>query len=125
MLYNLSMESLLNVPTISKRIRIPRKTIDDLASEIASRFRPQKIILFGSYAYGNPGSTSDVDLLVVMETQYSELNQAAEICRTVSYRFGLDLLVYTPQHLAQRLELGDPFLKEITQRGVVLYESTH
>jgi predicted nucleotidyltransferase len=117
------MESLLSVPTISKRTRISQTVIDDLANAIVVRFHPQEVILFGSYAYGKPGPESDVDLLVVMETQHSELEQAAEICRSIPYRFGIDLVVYTPQHLAQRLKLGDPFLKEITQRGVVLYES--
>lgn len=123
MLYNLNMESLLTVPAISKRTSIPRVVIDDLVREIVTFFHPQKIILFGSYAYGNPGPESDVDLLVVMETSLSELAQAAEICRSIPYRFGLDLVVYTPQHLAQRLQWGDSFLQEITRRGEVLYES--
>jgi predicted nucleotidyltransferase len=78
---------------------------------------------FGSYAYGKPKPESDVDLLVIMDTQLSEIEQAATICRRIPYRFGLDLIVYTPRRLAQRLEWGDSFLKEITQRGVVLYES--
>ena len=66
-----------------------------------------------------------MDLLVVMDTQLSELEQAAVICRTISYRFGLDLVVYTPQRLAQRLEWGDSFLREIIQRGITLYESAY
>jgi len=125
MLYNSSMDSLLQVPTISKRKRIPRATIDSLAEQISDLFHPQKIILFGSYAYGTPRPDSDVDVLVVIDTPISELEQAAEICRAIPYRFGLDLVVYTPRHLAQRLEWGDSFLQEITQRGEVLYESAY
>lgn len=125
MLYNLLMETLLTVPVISKRTRIPRKVIDDFVQEIATRFQPQKIILFGSYAYGKPGPASDVDLLVVMNTPLTELEQASKICRSIQYRFGVDLLVFTPGHLAQRLEWGDPFLTKITHEGTVLYESAH
>ena len=118
------MESLIHVPTILHRTHIPREVIRDLAEQISIHFHPRKIILFGSYAYGTPTPESDVDLLVIMETQKSELEQAAEICRAIPYRFGLDLLVYTPDHLAQRIEWGDSFLNEIVQRGIMLYEST-
>src|SRR5450759_5248121 len=119
------MDSLLHVPTIPNRTRIPQATIRSLAEQISALFHPQKIILFGSYAYGTPRPESDVDLLVVMDTQLTELEQAAVICRTIPYRVGLDLVVYTPQRLAQRLEWGDSFLREIVQRGVTLYESSH
>jgi predicted nucleotidyltransferase len=119
------MDSLIRVPTIPNRTRIPQATIHSLVEQISILFHPQKIILFGSYAYGTPRPESDVDLLVVMDTQLSEIEQAAVICRAIPYRFGLDLVVYTPQHLAQRLEWGDSFLREIMQNGIVLYESTH
>ncbi|MDR3565417.1 MAG: nucleotidyltransferase domain-containing protein [Negativicutes bacterium] len=119
------MDSLLRVPTIPNRTQIPQATIHSLAEQISILFHPQKIILFGSYAYGTPRPQSDVDLLVVMDTQLSELEQAAVICRAIPYRFGLDLVVYTPQNLAQRLKWGDSFLREIVQRGVTLYESAH
>ena len=119
------MDSLIRVPTVTNRTRIPQETIHSLAEQISLLFHPQKIILFGSYAYGTPRPESDVDLLVVMDTQLSELEQAVVICRAIPYRFGLDLVVYTPQHLAQRLEWGDSFLREIMQNGIALYESTH
>jgi uncharacterized protein len=119
------MDSLIQIPTIPNRTQIPRETIQDLAERIFLLFHPKKIILFGSYAYGTPKPESDVDLLVIMDTQLSELEQAAVICRAIPYRFGLDLVVYTPQRLAQRLEWGDSFLREIIKRGVPLYESSH
>ena len=119
------MDSLLHVPTIPNRTQIPQATIHSLAEQISILFHPQKIILFGSYAYGTPRPQSDVDLLVVMDTQLSELEQAAVICRAIPYRFGLDLVVYTPQNLAQRLKWGDSFFREIVQRGVTLYKSAH
>ena len=119
------MDSLICVPTVSNRTQIHQATIQNLVEQISVLFHPQKIILFGSYAYGSPRPESDVDLLVVMDTQLSELEQAAVICRAIVYRFGLDLVVYRPQRMAQRLEWGDSFLREIIQRGITLYESTH
>jgi predicted nucleotidyltransferase len=125
MLYNYSMETIIYVPTIPNRTKIPHAAILSVVEHIVTLYQPQKIILFGSYAYGSPKPESDVDLLVIMETALSELEQAATICRQIPYRFGLDLVVCTPQRLAQRLEWGDSFLREVVQRGVTLYESPH
>ncbi|MHC1781339.1 MAG: nucleotidyltransferase domain-containing protein [Anaerolineaceae bacterium] len=124
-MYNQFMGILTNVPTIPNRTRIPAETIQALVNEIVDRFHPHRVILFGSYARKNPRPDSDVDLLVVLPTQLSETEQAAKICREIPYRFGLDLLVCTPKNLAQRLEWGDSFLKEIISTGVTLYESSH
>jgi uncharacterized protein len=94
-----------------------------LVQRIAERFQPEKIILFGSYAYGHPKPESDVDLLVVMDTSLRARQQRLEISRAVSPRpFPLDIVVRTPQELAERIALGDLFLGEITTRGKVLYE---
>ena len=81
---------------------IPRRLISRFASEVAEQFHPEKIILFGSYAYGKPHADSDVDILVVMPAK-NELDQAVKICLTVPYQFPLDLLVRTPENLAWRL----------------------
>jgi uncharacterized protein len=124
-LYNLIMNLLFDVPTIPNRTQIPRAAIQNVVDQIIDLFHPQKIILFGSYAYGTPRPESDVDLLVIMDTQKSGLEQTSMICKQIKYRFGLDLIVYTPQVLAQRLEWGDSFLKEIIRRGTTLYESSH
>ena len=117
------MDPILTVPTIDVRQRIPEGVIRSLARLIADQFHPQRIILFGSYAYGNPRPESDVDLLVIMDAPCGETQQALAIRRYLNVLFGLDLLVYTPQRLSQRVEWGDSFLKEITEKGVVLYES--
>ena len=119
------MDSLIRVPTIPNRTRIPQATIHSLAEQISVLFHPQKIILFGSYAYGTPRPESDVDLLVVMNTSLKESDQSLQIRRYVNILFGMDLLVYTPQHLSQRLEWGDPFIKEIVEKGIVLYETSN
>ncbi|MBL8046354.1 MAG: nucleotidyltransferase domain-containing protein [Anaerolineales bacterium] len=81
--------------------------------------------MFGSYAYGKPHVGSDVDLLVIMETPLRNREQAAQIARALNYRFGLDVLVRTPQQLAERLDLGDFFLQEVVTKGKVLYARPH
>ncbi|MGQ9628387.1 MAG: nucleotidyltransferase domain-containing protein [Anaerolineae bacterium] len=110
------------VLTIDKRSRIPQQAIEDVVSQIVRHFNPRQIILFGSYAYGQPRPESDVDLLVVMDTPLKETEQAVRICQEIEYHFGLDLIVRTPEALTRRLALGDPFLREVVARGKVLYE---
>ena len=117
------MELKISVATVDIRTRIPQDVIEQLASQIAGRFHPQKIILFGSYAYGNPGPLSDVDLLIIMDTSLREVRQALEIRQFLNPLFGVDILVYTPEKLKQRLDFGDAFLKEIIAQGKILYES--
>ena len=107
------------------RERIPQEAIDDTVRQIVEQFHPKQVILFGSYAYGHPRPESDVDLLVVMDTPLKESKQALQICLTINYNFGLDLIVRTPATLAQRLAWGDFFLREIIKKGEVLYESNY
>jgi len=103
---------------------VPRRLIRRFAREVAEHFQPKKIILFGSYAYGEPNADSDVDILVIMPTR-NELDQAVKICLAVDYNFPLDLLVRTPKNVAWRLAEGDSFLREVMDRGNVLYEETN
>jgi len=110
-------------PTVDIRVRIPEEIIQELISHIASQFHPKQIFLFGSYAYGKPRPESDVDLLVIMDTPLRESEQAMQIRKSINPLFGVDILVYTPARLEQRLKLGDSFLKEITEKGLVVYES--
>jgi predicted nucleotidyltransferase len=119
------MDTSLSVPTIDKRQRISMEVIHVLVSRIAEQFHPHKIILFGSYAYGNPRPESDVDLLFIMDTPLKESQQSLQIRRYLNILFGMDLLIYTPQRLSERLEWGDSFLQEIISKGVVLYEEPH
>ena len=117
------MDTSLFVPTIDVRQRIQPDVIRLLARQIADRFNPQKIILFGSYAYGQPRPESDIDLLIIMKTELRESKQALQIRQFLNPLFGLDIIVYTPQKMDQRLAWGDSFLSEIIERGNVLYES--
>jgi predicted nucleotidyltransferase len=104
---------------------ISMREIRAVARRIARLFRPEKIILFGSYATGTPGPDSDVDLLVVMETPLSSRQQRLAISRALSPRpFPMDIVVRTPQEIQRRVTAGDFFLREIMATGKVLYERT-
>jgi predicted nucleotidyltransferase len=123
-LYNCLKMVAVKVPTVDKRKRIPQKAIDQVVEQIVEKFKPQKIILFGSYARGNPRPESDVDLLVVMETPIKESKQSLEIRRHLDVMFGMDLIVHTPKRLKERVDMGDWFLRDVLKEGKVLYESS-
>ena len=102
---------------------IPMRVIRRYARQVAERFRPEKIILFGSRAYGTPHADSDVDLLVVMPAR-NELDQAVRISSAIEEPFPMDLIVRTPRNLKWRAEQGDRFLREITSLGKTLYDAS-
>ncbi|MCU0510595.1 MAG: nucleotidyltransferase domain-containing protein [Anaerolineae bacterium] len=114
----------LKTRSVAARRPIPRSTIDQTVNAIVEQFRPERVILFGSYAYGQPQPESDVDLLVIMDTSLKEVEQAVQICQAVAPRYGLDLIVRTPANLRRRLALGDLFLREVVGKGEVVYERT-
>ncbi|MBI5220386.1 MAG: nucleotidyltransferase domain-containing protein [Candidatus Liptonbacteria bacterium] len=100
--------------------QVTERTIENVASDIAGKFHPQKIILFGSYAWGKPGPDSDVDLLVVKEVDDTR-RLAREIDGAVFPRpFPLDVLVCRPEKLT-KAGPQDFFLRDILARGKVLY----
>ena len=103
---------------------VTREDIQATCDDIVREFAPLQIILFGSYAYGTPRKYSDVDLLVVMPGSKSETRKREiEIQERIPRRFRLDLLVRSPEEIAYRLSYNDWFLREITEKGEVLYES--
>ena len=117
--------TVIEVPTIDKRERIPQEAIDEVVRQIAENFHPQKIILFGSYARGKPRPESDLDLLVVMDTPLKESQQSLKIRQHLGVMFGIDLLVYTPKRLQERLDMNDWFIREVIEEGKVVYETSN
>lgn len=108
-------------PRYYSGIDIPMRVIRRYALQIAERFQPEKIILFGSRAYGTPHEDSDVDLLVVMPAR-NTLDQAVKIHWSLLPNFPLDLIVRKPNDLERRLAHGDSFHSELMKKGKVLYE---
>src|SRR5450759_4760600 len=101
---------------------IPLAAIRRFARRIAERFKPDKIILFGSYAYGKPHAESDVDLLVIMRTR-NAIDQSIRIKTAFERLFSLDLIVRTPWQIERGLKDENWFLREIIEKGKVLYEA--
>ncbi len=93
------------------------KEIENLTSQIAREFKPDRIILFGSYAYGQPGNDSDVDILVVLPFKGKPVRKAIEIRNKVNAGVPLDLIVRTPEQVADRVAQNDWFMREILDAG--------
>jgi len=90
---------------------------------IAQALNPEKIILFGSYAYGKPTADSDVDLLVIMNTSKRGADRVWDVSQLLVPRaFAVDILVKTPEEVALARKRKDFFVEEIMTRGKVLYE---
>lgn len=96
-----------------------------ITEKIKTQYKPEKIILFGSYAYGKPSKDSDIDLFIIKNTRKRHCDRALEV-RTILDRenrlVSLDLLVYTANETKKRLKMGDDFIGKIMTQGVVLYE---
>jgi len=93
----------------------------EITNKIVKEHKPEKIILFGSWAWGKPGPDSDVDLFVVKETENTR-ETAKEIDGSIFPRpFPIDLIVYTPAQLEKRKNMNDFFIKEIVTKGKILY----
>ena len=101
-----------------------RPLIRKYADQIAKQFHPNKIILFGSYADGKPTEDSDVDMLVIISFKGRNPEKATEIWMATKPTFPIDLMVRKPEEVKKRIAMGDFFLREITEKGKVLYEAT-
>jgi predicted nucleotidyltransferase len=104
---------------------VAMRDIRAFARRIAAEFKPRRIILFGSRAYGKPSRDSDVDLMVVMPYKGSALRKAGEIRSRVDAPFPLDLLVRSSSEIRQRYRLEDWFIREVVDRGRIVYEAAH
>ena len=96
-------------------------TIQTITQKIVKQFHPEKIILFGSYAWGEPGIDSDVDLFIVKETENTR-----ELARKIDSflfprPFPIDVIVYRPKQVERRKDSGDFFINDIIAKGKVLY----
>lgn len=108
-------------------MRIPETTrmeLDKIVSRLVDAYRPEKIILFGSYAYGQPDADSDLDLLIIKKTSERFINRLTNVRKIVSdpkrsIPFGP--IVLTPEEVEERLAIGDQFIKDIIKKGKILY----
>ncbi len=99
--------------------------IREVAERIVQEFQPERIILFGSYAYGTPTPDADVDLLVIVPFEGKAPRKSLEILNKVDPKFSVDIVVRTPEQVQQRLTWNDFFLRDIMEKGKVLYEAAY
>lgn len=103
------------------RRQVDKKIIEEISGRIASRFHPERIILFGSWAWGKPNEDSDVDFFIVKDVDDTR-ELAREIDSYVFPRpFPMDIVVCKPTQFEERKKTGDYFINEIIKRGEVLY----
>jgi len=96
----------------------------DLVRKLRMSYNPQKVILYGSHAYGRPDETSDLDLLIIKETSERFIDRWVTVRKILSdstRTIPLEILVFTPSEISGRLASGDQFVAEILQKGQVLY----
>ena len=101
-----------------------QRTIRELTQRIVRSYAPERIVLFGSYAYGTPDEDSDVDLLIVKDTPEPPLERRVAVrrlLRDATRTTPIEVLVMTPEELRERVDIGDQFFKAIVERGEVLY----
>lgn len=113
--------------TMAKQTRIPEATraeLDKIVKQVVADYQPEKIILFGSYAYGKPSADSDLDLLIIKKTAERFIDRWTNVRKIVSdpeRSIPFEPLILTPRELEERLARGDQFMEEIMAKGVVLY----
>jgi predicted nucleotidyltransferase len=99
-----------------------QKEIESITSQIIEKYKPEKIILFGSAARDQISPASDADFLIVKkETPLYGADRIRELSRMIERNIAVDLLVYRPDEFEERLAMGDPFLKAVLKEGKVLY----
>ncbi len=99
-----------------------QKEIKKITRQIVKKYKPKKIILFGSFGREKSIKDSDVDLLIIKKTKKNFPERCREVAEIIDGEIPVDILVRTPAELKKRLNLGDFFYQNIIQKDEVLYE---
>lgn len=102
-----------------------QKPLEKILRIIVKCYKPEKVVLFGSYAYGHLNKNSDLDLLVVKDSNLPRYKRAREIRK---YLWGItdipkDIIVYTQKEIDDLAEIKEAFITDILKNGIILYES--
>lgn len=101
-----------------------RKEITNkIVNRIIQKYCPEKIYLFGSFAWGKPTADSDIDLFIIKKTKNDRYSRQLEVRKLIKGELPVDVLVYTPAEAAKRLQMGDFFIEDIYKKGKILYEA--
>lgn len=102
-----------------------KQVLATIVERLHRQYQPERVILYGSYAYGNPTSDSDIDLFIIKDSTDNRVKRAIAVRRILSdstRRIPVSPRIYTPFEVKERLAMGDQFVEEILTRGIVLYE---
>ena len=100
-----------------------QEVLDEVKRRIVTKFRPKRIILFGSYAGGRPGPDSDLDLLIVMDVEGSTRKKANEIDMLLADRsIPMDFIVLTPEQYERQRNIAGSIVRHVEREGKVIYE---
>jgi uncharacterized protein len=98
------------------------KDLKDISSRLIQEYDPDRIILFGSRAEGKHGEGSDIDLVIVKETEKRPLDRRIEVETLLADRsIPIDIVVYTPEEMRALYSMGSPFVEEIVEKGRLVY----
>lgn len=104
---------------------IDHDSIQALTEKIVAEFSPEKVVLFGSRAYGTSRDDSDIDLLVILDFEGSPFRKALAILNRLDLHLPIDLIARHPEETARRYAQGDPLIREALDHGKILYERRH
>lgn len=113
----------LDTAIVTQRKQALEKELDRIVATLIEKYKPEKIILFGSLATGGMHEWSDIDLLIIKQTDKRPLDRATDIMAMLNYpRIAMDIFIYTPKELKYLMKYGSQFIAEILEQGKVLYE---
>ena len=101
-----------------------KQVIEEIVKKLVREYHPERVVLFGSYAAGNPRPDSDIDLLIIKDTPDQFMKRLVTVRRILSdpkRKISLETIVLTPQEVSRQLAKGDQFIAEIIEKGKVLY----
>lgn len=101
-----------------------KKEIERISRHIIREYKPEKILLYGSCAAGDPAENSDIDMLIIKQTNLPHHERARQIyrlLREIKYKVPFEALVYTPEEIKTRMKMGDFFIVDIMKKGRRIY----
>ena len=125
---NLTLTEIINnfgrsLDVVKNMFESVKKEIDSMVMKIVNNFSIRKIILFGSYAYGNPTADSDIDICVISADSGRKIDIIHEIRKTIrGVKYPVDILVYNTDEFASKADSVTSMERHISQQGIVLYE---
>ena len=105
--------------------KFPKKIVNHYINNLSKKITVNGVLLFGSYAYGQPGPDSDIDLLIIKDTSDRPIDRRVSVRKIVSdrnRRIPFEPLVLTQNEVEERISRGDQFIEEILTEGEILYE---